>query len=182
MQQFQHYSTLFIDRDGVINTRKPTEYVTCWEDFHFEKLVLEALEKLSKYFQHIVIVTNQAGIAKGIISENDLKIIHHEMITQIASAGGRVDKVYYCPHLAFAKCTCRKPASGMAFSAKADFPNIDFYKSIIVGDSLSDMEFGKKLGMATVLVEGKTEEYRAQQNTSVSLRVRSLWHFSDLFI
>ncbi len=178
---FDNYNTLFLDRDGVINTRTPNEYVLQWEDFHFEHNALAALAILAKRFEFIFVVTNQAGIGKGLMSDLDLQTIHNQMIVEISANHGRVDKAYYCPHLAYAKCACRKPASGMAFSAKADFPTIDFQKAIIVGDSLSDMEFGKKLGIATVLVAGKMEEFAAQQNTTVSLRVDSLMAFAALF-
>jgi D-glycero-D-manno-heptose 1,7-bisphosphate phosphatase len=152
------FQALFLDRDGVINRRLPAAYVQKWEEFEFLPGVLEAISGFSSLFRYIFIVTNQQGIGKGLMSEQALEDIHHHMRSDIEAAGGRTDGIYYCPHHKSLNCICRKPAPGMALQAKEQFPALDLSRSIMVGDSLSDMEFGKSLGMYTVLIQGKGEE------------------------
>lgn len=144
--------TLFLDRDGVINHRIVDEYVQRPEEFVFLPGVLEAISKFSQIFGRIVVVTNQQGIGKGLMTTADLESIHHKMATEVAKAGGRIDKIYHCPGLTAHQPACRKPLPGMAMDAISDFPEIDLSKSIMVGDSLSDIEFGRRLGMFTVKI------------------------------
>jgi D-glycero-D-manno-heptose 1,7-bisphosphate phosphatase len=107
---------------------------------------------MNNHFGRIVIVTNQQCIGKGIIDEDKLNSIHDFMLTEIKKQGGRIDKIYFAPQLATENSEMRKPKTGMAMQAKEDFDDIDFKKSIIVGDSLTDMEFGQKMGMKTVFI------------------------------
>ncbi len=144
--------TLFLDRDGVINTHIKNGYVTSVNEFEFIEGALESITELNKIFGRIVVVTNQQCIGKGIISEDQLNEIHSYMLSEITKAGGKIDKVYFAPQLAAENSEMRKPNTGMAHKAKADFEEIDFKKSIIVGDSLTDMEFGKKIGMKTIFI------------------------------
>jgi histidinol-phosphate phosphatase family protein len=144
--------TLFLDRDGVINTRLVDEYVVNWEQFEFIPNVLEALKRLSGLFYKIVIVSNQQGIGKGLMSEDELLNIHRKMLDEIKANGGQVDNIYFCPFKAEEKSFLRKPDIGMALLARKDFPEINFKKSIIVGDSISDMEFGDRLKMVKVYI------------------------------
>ena len=145
--------TLFLDRDGVINQKLEDTYVYSWSEFVFEEGVLESIPLLMQHFGRIVVVTNQQGIGKEEMTEADLHAIFEELQKAVVEAGGRIDGFYYCPHLASDRtCKCRKPQQGMAHQAKADFPAIDFTKSVMVGDALTDMEFGKRLGMKTVYI------------------------------
>lgn len=144
--------SVFLDRDGVINKRLENDYVKTLDEFEFIEGVPEALKILSELFGKIIVVTNQQGIGKGIYSANDLNIIHHYMADEIEKHQGRLDKIYFSPHLAVDNHHWRKPGIGMALQAKEDFPAIDFTKSIMVGDSLSDMQFGKNAGMKTVYI------------------------------
>jgi len=144
--------TLFLDRDGVINHKIENDYVRNWNQFKFLPNVLKAIRGLYKIFGKIIIVTNQRGIGKKLMTEEDLREIHRNMLLEILRTGGKIDKIYYCPCNIDDNCKCRKPNIGMALQVKKDFPEIDFSKSIMLGDSLSDMEFGKKLGMLTILV------------------------------
>ncbi len=178
------YHTLFLDRDGVINERLPGDYVAQWSDFQFTPRALEALAFFATHFEHIIVVTNQQGIGKGKMSEAQLAEIHQKMIHEIAVVGGRIDAVYYCPDLSSVPNNCRKPAPAMALKAQANFPAIDFQTSIMVGDSVSDLEFGQNLGMYTVLIEGKSDELdkleRALANgLQVHQRFASLWEFAE---
>lgn len=144
--------TLFLDRDGVINTRLHNDYVKHWIEFEFINGVLDALKKMNPVFGKIVVVTNQQGIGKKLYRVEDLELIHKNMVYEVAYHGGRIDKVYFSPYLQAEQHPSRKPGIGMALEAKADFPDIDFTKSIMVGDSMSDMEFGRKAGMKTVFI------------------------------
>ncbi|MBI2721768.1 MAG: HAD family hydrolase [Bacteroidetes bacterium] len=147
--------SLFLDRDGVINKKLDNDYVKHWMEFEFIEGTFEALKILGGKFGSIVVVTNQQGIAKGIYRTEDLELIHKNMLYELSYAGGRIDKVYFSPHLHSENHLTRKPGTGMALQAKKDFPIIDFSKSIIVGDSMSDMEFGRALGMKTVFISEK---------------------------
>jgi histidinol-phosphate phosphatase family protein len=140
------YETLFLDRDGVINRLRPNDYVKCWEEFEFLPGVFEAFAKWNKHFRHIIVVTNQRGVGKGLMTENDLNEIHSRMITEIEKHGGRIDKIYYCTALNDDDVN-RKPNIGMALQAKHDFPDIDFSKSLMIGDSEGDMKFAENLEM-----------------------------------
>ena len=143
--------TLFLDRDGVINDEKLNEYVLNWDQFIFSNGVLEAFKVLSTVFQRIIIVSNQRGVGKELMTEEDLLNIHKEMIKEVQGVGGKIDKIYYCIDKND-RCFNRKPNPGMAIQAKNDFPSIEFNKSIMVGNKLSDMKFGRNAGMYTVFL------------------------------
>jgi D-glycero-D-manno-heptose 1,7-bisphosphate phosphatase len=139
--------TLFLDRDGVINLPPENSYATRRDEFLLAPGVPEALAVLGRMMGRICVVTNQQGVGKGLMTEADLLDIHMFMREQIAAAGGRIDAVYYCPHLAQEGCSCRKPGIGMALKAQQDFPEIDFSRSLMAGDAVRDILFGQKAGM-----------------------------------
>lgn len=149
---------LFLDRDGVINVHRPNDYVKTIDELEFLPGVSEALAMLSKRFNRIIIVTNQRGVSKGKLTEQTLHAIHEFMLSEIKAKGGRIDAIYYCIAL-HEDHPCRKPNGGMALHAKLDFPEIDFSQSIMVGDSKSDIEFGNRLGMTTVLIKKESPAY-----------------------
>jgi histidinol-phosphate phosphatase family protein len=143
--------TLFLDRDGVINLHLPGDYVKKVDEFIFLEGVLEAISALSEHFGKIIIVTNQQGVGKGLMSLEDLQQIHDFMLKNIQGVGGRIDAVYAATELVENDIhSLRKPKTGMAFQAKTDFPEIDFSRSVMVGDSITDMKFGKGVGMITI--------------------------------
>ena len=147
--------TLFLDRDGVVNEEIVGSYVTSWNEFRFCEGALVALQTLSEIFGNIVVVTNQRGVGRGIMTMESLKEINHHMIDSIKMEGGRIDRIYTCTAVGENDHN-RKPNPGMALQAREDFPAIDFKKSVIVGNSLSDMEFGKRLGMYSVFLTTKS--------------------------
>ncbi|HNE27696.1 MAG TPA: HAD family hydrolase [Saprospiraceae bacterium] len=171
-------SALFLDRDGVLNVRPPMDYVKTAAELVPAPGVGEAVAMLSGMFDRIVVVTNQAGIGKGLMSEEDLAAVHQVLLDHIEAAGGRIDAVYYCPHRKETGCECRKPATGMARQANIQFPEIDFSHSWMVGDSASDMVFGQVLGMRTVLIEGKFEEAEILAEMTIDYRFESLLDFA----
>ncbi len=145
--------TLFLDRDGVINTRLFGDYIKKKEDFHFLPGVLDFLKFAKDHFHKIIVVTNQQGVGKRLMTELDLEKIHEHMINQVSEYGGRIDAIYVATNLKNDILDIRKPKSNMAFKAKSDFPSIEFSKSFMIGDTTSDILFGKNLGMKTVLVK-----------------------------
>ncbi len=148
--------TLFLDRDGVINLHYPKDYVKTWDEFFFLEGAIDAIVRLSQVFGKIIVVTNQQGVAKGKMTEDTLRNIHLNMLSEIEAAGGRIDSIYAATVMADNDPEgIRKPRIGMALQAQQDFPEIDFAKSLIVGDSISDMQFGRNAGMYTAMVTDK---------------------------
>ncbi len=141
--------TLFIDRDGVINQEKKDDYILNWREFIFYDGAKEAFRQFNEKFGRIIIVSNQRGVGKKLMTEAELRSIHRHMETQIIAAGGRIDIIYYCTSLDN-NHPGRKPNPGMAFQAKADFPEMDLAKTIMVGNKTSDMLFGRNAGVFTV--------------------------------
>ncbi len=142
---------LFLDRDGVINHEKHKDYIHTWDEFVFYDGVKEAIAVFSKIFNRIIVVTNQRGIGKGVTRLQDVEIIHKNMIFEIEDAGGRIDAVYFCPDIE-GESPNRKPNPGMGLQAAKDFPEIDFTKAIMVGNTISDMQFGRNLGVQTIFL------------------------------
>jgi histidinol-phosphate phosphatase family protein len=154
MIDLKRYKYIFLDRDGVINVERPDDYVKDIHEFVFIEGSLEAIAALSKVFDHIFIITNQRGIGRGIMTIDELNRIHDYMLSEIRKKGGNVSKIYFCTDTDSSSIN-RKPNTGMAFKAREDFPEVEFSQSIMVGNSKSDIEFGVKLGMYTVLVGDK---------------------------
>ena len=144
--------TLFLDRDGVINKRIIDDYVKNIDEFIFLDGVLDALKIFSRLFGRIIVVTNQRGIARGLMDAADLELINQYMVTEVKNNGGRIDSIYHCPHDKDENCLCRKPEPGMLIEAQNDYPEIDFSKSVMVGDSDSDMELGRSKGLKNVFI------------------------------
>lgn len=166
------YTTLFLDRDGVINRKLENDYVKTWSAFEFETGALDALIKLRKLFHRICIVTNQQGVAKGLMTELDLKTIHQNLHTTLSAHDAAPDAIYYATELQGPDMQFRKPAPGMAYAALKDFPEINFKTSIMIGDSTSDMIFGHQLNMLCVSI-GKNPLTHAQ------MHFNSLFEFSQ---
>ena len=167
--------TLFLDRDGVINKRIFGGYVTSWEKHEFLPDVVEAITAFSELFKYVIVITNQQGIGKGLMNIDQLNSIHENMKKEISVNGGKIDAIYFCTDLADKPENCRKPHIWMAEKAKKDFPEIDFNKSIMIGDSASDIMFGKNAGMKTIL-------HKSDENISINadLKVDSLVEFAEM--
>ncbi len=174
-----HNTTLFLDRDGVINVRPIDSYVFTPDQFIFINGVKEALACFAKIFSRIIVVTNQQGIGKNLMTMDDAHRIHSQMIEAVSTSGGRIDKVFVAPNLKSDQSIMRKPNIGMGLKAKEYFPDIDFDNSIMVGDTVSDISFGKKLKMTTVVVG---TEYKHVFNIShADYCFDSLYTFSKIF-
>ena len=168
--------TLFLDRDGVINDEKLGEYILHWDYFIFSKGVLDVFKTLTDKFSRIIIVTNQKGVGKGLMTKEALDTIHYEMQREVEIVGGRIDRIYACTDLDD-NSPMRKPNYGMALQAQKDFPDIDLKKSIMVGNKLSDMRFGRSAGMFTVFVSTTNPETPFPHN-DIDLRFDTLSHFT----
>ena len=141
---------LFLDRDGILNKHLPGDYVRNWSMWEWLPGVLDAMPRLAERYQRIFIVTNQQGVGKGLMTQADLDDVHRHMLADIEAAGGRIDKVYVCTELESAHSLNRKPEIGMALQAQRDFPEVDFHRSVMVGDSKSDELFAQRSGMRFV--------------------------------
>jgi D-glycero-D-manno-heptose 1,7-bisphosphate phosphatase len=149
--------TVFLDRDGVLNKKMPEGcYVASWTDFHLLPGVLQALGRLNRAEIRVVVVSNQRGIALGFYTAADVEAIHAGLQGLLRAQGAHVDAFYFCPHDK-GQCNCRKPLTGLFEQAVADFPAINAASSAMIGDSLSDIEFGRRLGMLTILIHGDPE-------------------------
>lgn len=144
--------TLFLDRDGVINERLIDDYVKQLNELAIIEGVPEAIAHFNTIFKRIVVVTNQQGIGKGMMDENDLEIIHGYMNNVFKDAGGEITKFYFAPQVVKENSNYRKPGTGMGLHAQEDYPDINFSKCLMIGDSESDIEFGMKLGMKTIML------------------------------
>jgi len=169
--------TLFLDRDGVINQEKKDDYIRIPDEFQFYEGVLSTLTKLTSTFGITVIVTNQRGIGRGLMTHQDLADIHDFMLYKISETGGNINRIYYAPDL---DCHAidRKPNTGMGLKAKSEFPSINFLKSVMVGNNLSDMKFGRQLGMKTVYVE--TTHPLHESSDLIDLKLPDLVAFGNM--
>ncbi len=152
--------TVFLDRDGVINRKLPEgQYVSSWQHFELLPGVPEAIAKLNQAGLRVVVVTNQRGIALGLYAPSDVDHIHIQLNERLAQSGAHIDGFYFCPHDKH-QCNCRKPLPGLFEQAQKDFPEIKPETSLIIGDSLSDIEFGRNVGMKTIFIEAHSEHQK----------------------
>jgi D-glycero-D-manno-heptose 1,7-bisphosphate phosphatase len=146
---------IILDRDGVLNAKAPrAQYVRNWSEFKWLPGVKEDLRRLNEAGFKIILVSNQAGINRGAMTERDLHDIHHKMVGEIEQAGGRVDAIYYCPHDWDEGCECRKPKPGMLFQAQHDF-NLDLSRTMFIGDDERDAQAAEAAGCIPALVSEK---------------------------
>jgi D-glycero-D-manno-heptose 1,7-bisphosphate phosphatase len=137
---FGHRRNVILDRDGVLNKKPPRgQYVRHWSEFEWLPGVLEALRLLREANYRVAIVSNQAGIGRGVMTETDLMQIHERMRADVSAAGGRIDEIYYCPHDWEAGCDCRKPKPGMLFQVQKDF-HLDLTRTLFIGDDERDQQ------------------------------------------
>ena len=178
LKQINPNWNLFLDRDGVINERLIDDYVKKREEFVFLPHVLDAISLFSKHFNHIFVVTNQQGVGKGLMTLEQVDVVHEFMISEVKKFGGKIDKVYVAPYLQAENNIMRKPAPGMAFKAKSEFTDVHFKQSVMVGDSISDMQFGKRLGMKTIFISENIKKCR-ENHTLIDLAFPNLWDFAQ---
>ena len=149
---------IFMDRDGVL-IENQSDYVKTWSEVEVYSTALQALADISFSQYKIVVVTNQAAVAKGLTTLDEVNRIHLHLRSDVESAGGRIDAFYVCPHQPEDGCECRKPKPGMLFRASREM-DIDLAQSIMIGDALSDLQAGKAAGVKTriLLMSGRGKE------------------------
>lgn len=143
---------IFLDRDGVIN-RDPGDkkYVTSWKGFRFLPKAKSAIIKLRKKGFRIFIISNQAGVGKGIFTKGALDAITKRMLDGIKKAGGKIDGVYYCTHRKIDRCPCRKPKSGLIDIATRKY-TVKLAESFFIGDTIRDVKTARAVGCKSILV------------------------------
>ena len=152
---------VFLDRDGVINRKMPEgEYVSEWAQFAWLPGVIEAVLRMRQAGLKIFVVTNQRGIALQLYTIDQLEEIHRNMQSDLAPHGVAFDAIYYCPHDRD-ECRCRKPDVGLFEQAFEQFPLANPRNSLMIGDSLSDIEAGKRLGLQTIFIEGEQDRQKS---------------------
>lgn len=152
----RHMKVIFLDRDGVINKDPTGGYVTRWEEFHFLDGSKGAIRKLTDSGYEVIVISNQAGVGKGLYTLETLGKITRKMTAEIEKAGGRIKSVFYCPHRDEDNCDCRKPKAGL-FRQATEGLDIDLGQAYFIGDALRDIEAGKNAGCKTILLlSGKT--------------------------
>lgn len=161
--------TVFLDRDGVLNRKMPEgQFVTRWSEFHPLPRVAEALARLNRASLRVIVVSNQRGVSLGLYSVADVQSIHAEFQSQLKAQGARIDAFYFCPH-GRGECNCRKPLTGLFEQARADFPQITAASSLMIGDALSDVEFGRRVGMTTIFLDGNPEHRKPGAEAAAEL-------------
>lgn len=178
IKPFAHgFHTVLLDRDGVLNEKMPEgRYVTQWSEFRILPGVAEALVRLNQAGLRAIVVSNQRGIALGLYTLADVEAIHAEFARQLAAQGAHIDAFLVCPHDRGA-CNCRKPLPGLFEQARKLFPAIDQATTIMVGDSLVDMEFARNLGVASILIDSGSRNASPNREAAralADLRVISL--------
>ncbi|UCB57624.1 MAG: HAD family hydrolase [Candidatus Omnitrophota bacterium] len=143
---------IFLDRDGVIN-RDPGfgDYVTSWQRFEFLPGAPEAIKKLNRAGYEVVVLSNQAGVSKGLYSRQDLNEITENMLRELKKAGAEVRAVHYCLHQDKDNCACRKPKTGLFFEATRDL-KINFADTYFVGDNRRDVLAAQAIGSRSIFV------------------------------
>lgn len=168
--------TIFIDRDGIINHEKKDDYIRNWQEFRFYDGLKDAFQQIADKFGKIYIVSNQRGVGRALMLEDELKNINKNMQQEIEDAGGRIDGIYYCTSTDN-KHPDRKPNPGMAFHAKSDHPGIDLNRSVMIGNKLSDMRFGRNAGIYTVFIASTNPE-TAFPHPDIDLRFETIGDFA----
>ena len=177
---------VFLDRDGTINAEKG--YVYRPSDWEWLPGSVEAIARFNRMGFLVVVVTNQAGIARGLFRETDVRRLHDTVNRMLAARGSRIDAYYICPHHPdFGKvrhCPCRKPSPGLLFRAQREL-GIDLRRSYLIGDKASDIAAGRAAGVTSILVGtgyGSCERSRVPRSTPFvdDLLAASEWVRSDL--
>jgi histidinol-phosphate phosphatase family protein len=154
---------VFLDRDGVIS-RDDLVHVTSWEEFCFLPHAKKGIKLLNDHGFHLIIITNQSAIGRGLTTKEKIEHIHEKMFDEIRKSGGNIEKIYYCPHHPDEGCSCRKPKPGLLYQAIQE-NNIDATRSFMVGDRMKDVEVGKAVACKTILIRSERGVKELRQST-----------------
>jgi len=145
-------NTIILDRDGVLNEKAPrADYVKNWGEFRWKPGAKQAMVELKRAGYRIILITNQAGIARGVMTEQDLADIHARLTRELEQMGGGLDAIYHCPHDWDAGCDCRKPKPGMFFRAQREH-DLDLSRTYYIGDDERDEQAAHAAGCRFLMV------------------------------
>ena len=172
---------VFLDRDGVICCNRD-DYVKSWDEFQFLRGAREAIARLTGAGWPVVVITNQAVVNRGIASATVVEEIHGRMVAEVEAYGGRIARVYYCPHRPDEHCGCRKPQPGMLLQAAGEL-DIDLEDSCLIGDTVTDIQAAQAVGVKPYLVLtglGKRQYLESLHQESNGFRLSlNLWKAVD---
>jgi D-glycero-D-manno-heptose 1,7-bisphosphate phosphatase len=156
------FKTVFVDRDGTLNQKATDgEYIASPDDLHLIEGVGPAVRRLNKAGIPIFVITNQRGVARGIMSTGMLDCVNAQLTRKLAQFGASVDGIYTCPHEIDA-CDCRKPKPGLLLQCASEHPGLDFSRSVVIGDVESDIAAGLAVGAQAILVADDSTATAAQ--------------------
>lgn len=152
--------TVFLDRDGVINRRRP-DHVKSWNEFEFLPGSLEALAQLREIGARVIVITNQAAVGRGLIGQEDLARLHGRLTQIVRESGGLIEAIYACPHLPEARCACRKPGTELFMRASSEL-GVELNDSFMIGDSPTDVMAANAVGCRPVFIAAETSQPLAE--------------------
>lgn len=165
----QNLRYIFLDRDGVINHKAPEgRYIGRWEEFHLLPGAEAAIAELNRQQIRVIVISNQRGVALGYYTSADVEALHHRLQQHLADHGARIDAFYFCPHDR-GECNCRKPKPGLFEQAFLDFPEASVNNSLMVGDSICDIEAARNLGMRSIFVQGDPATRKPEADRAAEL-------------
>lgn len=172
---------ILLDRDGVIN-HDSDDFIKSPDEWHAIDNSLQAIARLHQAGYKVIIITNQSGVGRGLYSDADLTAIHLKMQQQVEATGGKIEQIYYCPHLPDAQCSCRKPKAGMLLQFAKDYA-VSLDKIYFVGDSLRDLQAGIAAGAKPILVKTGNGEKTLATNPDLDLPIfETLYDASDFIL
>ena len=160
---------VFLDRDGVLNRKMPEGvYVSDWAQFAWLPGAVEAVARMKRAGLTVIVVSNQRGVALGQVTAMQLERLHDKMQDHLARNDAQLDAIYFCPH-DHGECRCRKPDTGLFEQAFQSFPQANAGNSVVIGDSLSDIQAGQRLGMKTIFIQGEPDRQKAGAEVAANL-------------
>jgi D-glycero-D-manno-heptose 1,7-bisphosphate phosphatase len=175
---------VILDRDGVINRKAAeSDYIFQWQDFVLLPGVESAIAALNRSGRHVIVVTNQRGISLGLYTLDQVVDLHTQLQHHLAKFGAHIDAFYVCPH-GHNECNCRKPSTGLLEEAFQDFQTATRRNSLLIGDSLSDIQLARNFGIPSILIQN-SEKNRNHNEEAAELALAtapSLWEAVNAFI
>ena len=157
-EPFREIQYVFLDRDGVINRKAPeSQYICEWDQFHLLPKADAAIALLNRFGMRVIVVTNQRGVSRKLFTLDEVDALHARLQKELARAGAHIDAFYICPH-GTDECNCRKPKPGLLEQAFRDFPAAKRANSLLIGDSLSDMQLANAFGIPSILIQGEDND------------------------
>jgi D-glycero-D-manno-heptose 1,7-bisphosphate phosphatase len=166
---FHNAEVVFLDRDGIINRKAPEgQYISRWNQVQLLPGAASAIAALNRSGRRVIVVSNQRGIALGLYTSADVEEVQRRLQEHLAIHGAHIDGFYYCPHDG-GQCDCRKPGTGMFLQAFRDFPGASPANSVMIGDSLSDIEAARALGMPAIFIQGNSSTRKEGADRAANL-------------